>query len=160
LAPPQGSAMNSAAPESSSRRTSPLLAAALVTLVGFIAATAPADAASCGGVVPCACGDTVQTTTTLPADLGPCTHVGLHVASGVTLDCGGHKITGDGGTGASYGVNLDSATGATVRNCIVSGFGRGLRIRGGSSNLLLDNETHDNNYGIDLAGATAAGTTV
>lgn len=124
-----------------------------------LALVPPVEAANCGGAVACQCGDTVQTSTTLAADLGPCSHVGLHVASGVTLDCARHAITGDGGSGASYGVNLNDRTGATVRNCFVSGFVRGIRIRGGASNVVADNETADNNYGIDLAGATAAGPT-
>jgi len=127
----------------------------LVTL-----AARPAHALLCGGAVACACGDTVQTSTTLTADLGPCTHVGLNVQSGVVLDCAGHTISGDGGTGASYGVNLDGATAATVRNCRVTGFGRGLRIRGGASNRLESNQSAGNTYGIDVAGATAAGPSV
>jgi len=135
----------------------------LVALLACLATPLPARvalAANCGGVVACQCGDTVTTSTVLAADLGPCTHVGLHVASGVTLDCAGRTILGNGGAGASYGVNLDGATGAVVRGCRIGGFGRGVRIRGGGGNLVEGNETYGNNYGIDLAGATAAGPTV
>src|SRR5262249_21345738 len=40
-----------------------------------------------------------------------------------------------------------------------SGFLRGFRIRGGDSNVLSSNESFNNQYGIDLAGATDAGLT-
>ncbi|HZR81388.1 MAG TPA: di-heme oxidoredictase family protein [Candidatus Binatia bacterium] len=134
-----------------------VLGAALFT--SLLALASPSHALICGNAVPCQCGDTVDGTAVLPADLGPCPNVGLNVRSGAVLDCAGHTISGTSGN-TLYGVNVDSATGATVRNCKVTGFGRGLRIRGGGSNLLTGNESWDNTYGIDLAGATAAGTTV
>jgi parallel beta-helix repeat protein len=113
-----------------------------------------ASGATCGGSAPCSCGDTVQQSTTLATDLGVCPGVGLKVASGVVLDCAGHTITGSNQAGAWYGIFLDDANGAEVRNCRVTNFRRGLRISGGQANRLINNESFVNRYGIDLAGAT------
>lgn len=113
-----------------------------------------ASGANCGGSVPCSCGDTVQQSTTLTTDLGICPGLGLKVESGVILDCAGHTITGSDQAGAWYGIFLDDANGAEVKNCRVTKFRRGLRISGGQANRLLNNESFTNRYGIDLAGAT------
>ena len=50
------------------------------------------------------------------------------------------------------GLILDRTEGAEVRNCMVSGFRNGIRVRGGSSNRIEDNEVIDNSrYGMDLS---------
>jgi len=100
-----------------------------------------------------ACGDTLRADAILTADLTGCTGVGLRVAAdGVVLDCAGHAITGNGG---SYGVLLDSTTGAEVRNCRISGFDRGVRLFAGGTNTVSGSEIFGNRqYGVDLAGAT------
>src|SRR5688572_16867923 len=60
-------------------------------------------AAECGGAVVCQCGDVVAADYTMAAGLA-CPRlpsgdtVGLKVRAGVTLDCGGHVITGPGDT--------------------------------------------------------------
>lgn len=110
-----------------------------------------ASSAKCGGDAPCSCGDTVQQSTTLSADLGICPGRGLKVLSGVTLDCAGHTITGN---GQGYGILLDDAIGAEVKNCRLTNVRRGLRISGGQNNKLSNNEFFGNRYGIDLANAT------
>ena len=48
------------------------------------------------------------------------------------LDCAGHGVTGIGDPPSWYGIHLDPATGTEVRNCRVTGFKRGIRIRGGA----------------------------
>jgi parallel beta-helix repeat protein len=112
-------------------------------------------AANCGGAVACKCGDTVTRTTTLGADLGVCTAVGLKVASGVTLDCAGHTITGSTKSAAKYGILVDSGTNTTVKNCRVTGFRRGIRLYAGQGNQVTGNETFANHdYGIELAGGS------
>src|SRR5262245_5328293 len=93
-----------------------------VALLVVGAATGGAAAGNCGGGIPCNCGDTVTTSTTLSQDIGVCTGTGLRVLSGVTLDCANHTITGSTLSPAKYGVLVDGATGATVRNCRVTGF--------------------------------------
>jgi parallel beta-helix repeat protein len=112
------------------------------------------DAAVCGGNVPCACGDTVSRVTTLDRDLGVCTGIGLRVLSGVVLDCAGHTLTGSDRPGAWYGIHLDRANGAEVRNCRVTKFRRGIRLRAGSANAIVGNELFGNRYGVDVAGAS------
>jgi parallel beta-helix repeat protein len=111
-----------------------------------------ARAADCGGSVPCACGDNVRKSTTLVADLSNCRNGGLRLRAAVVLDCAGHTITG---SGRDEGIVVDSVSGAEVRNCNVSRFDRGIRIRGGQGNWVHDNQSFQNdNYGVDLAVAT------
>jgi parallel beta-helix repeat protein len=128
-----------------------LLAVGTLAGLGWVSA---ATAADCGGTVRCRCGDTVSRGTTLSADLGVCGGIGLKVRSGVVLDCAGHTITGNNLSGAKYGVLLDKATGAEVRNCGITGFRRAVRVYGGRDNRILDNEAFGNRYGIELANAT------
>jgi parallel beta-helix repeat protein len=135
----------------------------LLVALALLAAAGPAPAALCGGSTRCECGDTVSVDTVLSYDIGVCGTTGLEVASGVTLDCDGHSITGNDESNAKYGVYLDEVTGAEVRNCRVAGFRRGLRISGGSGNVLFKNRTYTkvdgvvlgNKYGIDLASTSA-----
>lgn len=119
-------------------------------------------AGECGGQIPCSCGDTVGSDYRMSAPLGPCPGHGLYVAGGVTLDCGSHAIHGPGGHAKDFGVYLaKGTTGATVKNCEVSGFLRGIRLQAAHHNRLLDNHVHGNGdltshtgYGIDVAGST------
>jgi parallel beta-helix repeat protein len=90
----------------------------------------------------------------------------LYVASGVILDCGGHAVRGSGGREEQFGIYLArGASGATVKNCEVSGFLRGIRLQSAHHNRLLDNIVHHNGnaashmgYGIDIAGGSTANT--
>ena len=50
------------------------------------------EAATCGGSISCQCGDTVAENYEMTADIGPCPHHGLRIASGVTLNGNGHRI--------------------------------------------------------------------
>src|SRR5207249_7896734 len=93
-----------------------------------LGAGGPVWAADCGGAVPCRCGDTVKRSTTLSQDVGVCTGIGLSVVAGVVLDCAHHAITGSALSPAKYGVHVDHAVGATVRNCRVTGFRKGIRL--------------------------------
>jgi len=128
-----------------------ILAAALVAL---LCSPAPAAAALCGGAVACACGDTVVESTTLTGDLGVCDTTGLRIRTGIVLDCAGFTLTGSDESNAKFGIEVDGAVGAIVKNCKVTKFRRGIRIYGGSENQVLNNETYENKYGIDLAGGT------
>src|SRR5262245_28242125 len=73
------------------------------------------------------CGDTVTGTITLGSDLVCPSGTGLLVASGATLDCDGHLITG-GNRAQQYGIYLRDVTNATVRNCTVQHFEVGIRL--------------------------------
>lgn len=116
-------------------------------------------AANCGGAVPCKCGDKVTQDYVMTTDLGPCllTH-GLLIGNGVTLNGNGHRISGPAGLLEVYGVYLNGTTGAIVKNLLISGFLRGIRLAGAQGNQILDNETFQNGnfvthvgYGIDMA---------
>jgi hypothetical protein len=65
----------------------------------------------------------ITSTTTLTED-----QVGNIVidASGITLDCAGHRVIGSGGP---TGILLDGRTNVTVKNCQVSGFFDGIAFR-------------------------------
>jgi len=75
----------------------------------------------------------IDTSLTLQAD-----HVGgFQIGSdGITLDCAGHSLIGD-GTGT--GVFMDGRTGVTIRNCVATAFFRGFELHGSSNNLLSGN---------------------
>lgn len=78
-----------------------------------------------------ACGSSITTDTVLTQDLS-CPQQGLFVTAGVTLDLGGHTITGAGPAtqsappyGVTAGVRVE-ANGATVRNGTIRGFNVGV----------------------------------
>jgi parallel beta-helix repeat protein len=118
----------------------------------------------CGGSIPCQCGDKVRSDYHMTTDLGPCSEHGLYVASDVTLDCRNHVVRGPGGRGEHFGIYLaNGTTRATVKNCEVTGFLRGIRLRSAHHNRLIDNQVHHNGdsashtgYGIDVAGGSTA----
>ena len=112
----------------------------------------------CGNGVACRCNATVRGTATLTADLTDCGRVGLRMTSGAVLDCAGHAIRGKGTTaGSDYGVRIDDVNDATVKNCTVSGFKRGIRLRGGQRVKLETNRIEGNTIGIEVAGNTDSG---
>jgi parallel beta-helix repeat protein len=125
------------------------LAVAIVLLTRGVA-----GAKLCGGAVSCACGDTLEASVTLDADLGVCDRSALRITSAVVLDCAGHTITGSNQPNAKFGIQIEGAVGAVVKNCHVTLFRRGIRIDGGSGNVLRNNESYENKYGFDLAGTT------
>lgn len=124
----------------------------------FLLAAAAADARECGGRKLCACGDHVGRDYQLLADLGPCEKHGLTLRAGVTLDGGGHTIRGSRRKG-SAGVILDEkSSGAVLRNVVVTGFERGVRLAGVDGGRVERVESHHNGdpvahkgYGIDVA---------
>jgi parallel beta-helix repeat protein len=119
-------------------------------------------AGDCGGSVPCQCGDKVVADYHMTGDLGPCAEHGLRLNSGVTLDCRQRGIRGAGRQPRHYGILLSSdTTGATVKNCDVSGFMHGIRLREAHRNQIINNDAHHNGdsarhvgYGIDVAGGS------
>src|SRR5262245_25364513 len=122
-----------------------------------------AMAAGCGGGIPCGCGDTVTADHVMTADLGPCAGHGLVIARNAMLDCQGFSIVGLGDGSEQYGVYLAGdtgaeVTGATVRQCQVSGFLRGIRLRATQQSTISSNVARGNGdftthvgYGIDVA---------
>ncbi len=107
-----------------------------------------AYAADCGGAVPCDCGDTLVASTTLSDDIAGCSRTGLEIAPGVTLDCAGHGVLG---RSSKDGISVDDAPGARVRNCRVEGFRTGIRVAGGSGQLVSGNTLAGNRRGITVS---------
>lgn len=115
------------------------------------------NAAKCGGATRCKCGDKVTKNYVMTADLGPCKSHGLRLGNGVTLDGNGHVIRGLADGSEVYGVYLRGTKDGTVRNVVVTGFLRGIRLRKAHRNQILNNETFQNGnfaaavgYGIDV----------
>lgn len=84
--------------------------------------------------------------TTLQAELSCGRGPGLVVeVDGVTVDLGGHAVSGDPGSGAGEpGIVLRGVSGVTVRNGTVQGFAAGVVIEGGSGNVLEGLTVQDN----------------
>lgn len=116
-----------------------------------------ATAGTCDAEDPCKCGDNVVGKVTLAADLVGCERVGLRMTPNAELDCQGHSIEGVGTAKSTYGIRLDKVHDAVVRNCHVTKFKRGIRLRGGERNRILDNIVEGNTIGIEIAGGTASG---
>lgn len=87
---------------------------------------APVLLACCGLAHAQSCGDTLLHDTTLAADLHCTTGSGLHAlaagAPGITLDLGGHTLSGT----LSFGVRVDGMGGVTIRNGRIRGFAVGI----------------------------------
>jgi parallel beta-helix repeat protein len=148
------------------RRAAFLTVALVVVSLGPWTRAPSVAAAPCGGSTPCKCGDTVTANYRLDSDLGPCPGHGLVVQSKVLLDCRGFAITGAGGSIEQFGVFLNGKSGAeiigaTVKDCRISGFLRGIRLRAASGNLIGGNTANNNGnhsthvgYGIDVSGGS------
>ena len=94
------------------------------------------------------CGAEIVEDTTLAGDLACGRGPGLVVvADHVTLDLGGHPVSGDpDAVGRGAGVLLSSVRGVTVRNGTVRHFDAGVVIDGGSDNV-VENVTVQDNVG-------------
>lgn len=108
-----------------------------------------------------ACGGVVEGEVVLDRDLVGCDQHGVRLAPFAKLDCAGHEIRAASHGAAGYGVVLEDIEESSVRNCRISGFARGIRIRGGRGNLIAANEIAGSRYGIEVAqiprGATSEG---
>lgn len=70
-------------------------------------------------------------------------------ADGVKLDCAGRTITSP-SPGSGIGISIDHKRGVEVRNCNVTGFERGVWLRGLSSSRLTNNRADGNFVGFFL----------
>jgi parallel beta-helix repeat protein len=107
------------------RRTATIIAALAAVLLGVTPV-----AASSGELV-------ITSSTTLTSD-----HDGNVViaASGITLDCAGHAISGN-GAADTVGIRADNVTDVTIKDCIVTGFNPHGIYASGSSRLRLQGNT-------------------
>ena len=129
-------------------RKTPVAIMVLLTMLGTALTFVPAPIYAQGP----ACGATITTNTTLTANIGPCAGEGLAIgASGITLDCAGHTISG---TGSSPGIDLSGVTSATVENCRVMIFDQGFFLSLSSGNTLTGNTADNNTDGFVLASSS------
>lgn len=106
-------------------------------LVGWpLAGSASASHVGCGAVL--------TQSTTLDTDVGPCDGTAIVLgADGITLNLGGHRVLGD-GDGDAPGILAEDRHGVVVTKGVVSRFGSGVAIVGGSGNTVSKVEALDN----------------
>lgn len=117
---------------------------ALVAATAGIGASLLAPMAAQANAV---CTQSITASMTLTHDLN-CPGNGLFInASNVTLDLGGHTITGPAPSGAGFrGVNVgQNRTGVTVRNGAILGFDQGVDVQSGAHNTALTGLLLDGN---------------
>ena len=107
---------------------------ALVVGLGLFVAVSGADAAT---APPVTCGATLTTSTTLSADLVHCPGTALVIgADGITVNLGGHTISGTNADG-SEGIASDGHANVRIVGGRITDFRiNGVGIRGGSGNLV------------------------
>jgi parallel beta-helix repeat protein len=121
------------------------IATASISATSLSTASATGDGATVG------CGSVVTTDVRLEADLIGCPEYGLVVgAPGITIDLGGHTISGAGIDIARAGVFNELFADVTVRNGEITGFGRGVHLYQASGNTLKRLDLYDNNEAISL----------
>jgi hypothetical protein len=95
------------------------------------------------------CGDTITTSTTLSADVGPCGGTGVTIgADHVTLNLNGHSIIG---TGNSVGVS-STRTGVVVENGSVTHFNFTVTLTGDSNRVINLRVSNSGVWGIGVQG--------
>ncbi|MGD0477194.1 MAG: NosD domain-containing protein [Nitrososphaerales archaeon] len=118
----------------------PLAVLLLFTLLGSMLVFSPAR------VFAQSCGESITTSTTLSADIGPCSGDGLDIgASNIVLDCAGHTISST--SSNNFGIDLYGHTNVTVENCVVTGFHDGIRLDYSSGNTFTGNTADSNSFG-------------
>ncbi len=98
-----------------------------------------------------ACGDEITQDATLDGDLSCANGPALVIAAdNVTLDLGGHTVSGDPATASGQpGILVRDVNGCRVRNGTVEHFGAGVVISGGSGNVVEHVIVQDNIGAVD-----------
>ena len=118
---------------------------ALLPTLGVVAlpAKAPAIDGSCGGAVPCDCGDRVLASRTLILGVDPittkiCDEGGLlfFVAENLTLDLGGNTLRGSCPGEREIGIEINRSSRIIVRNGRIIGFDIGIEGNGVADTLV------------------------
>ncbi len=105
------------------------------------------------------CGDSVDTSTVLTADILNCVGTALFMGSdGITLDCAGHLIESH-ESALGYGIQGSGLDNIVIKNCTVTGFKAGIKIGNGLNITIEDNILGLNSTGIYL-GTSASMSTV
>lgn len=123
----------------------PLQVAAAAAAVAAAAAFAPVAGATTGDLW-------ITASTTLTEDHQGSIQI---AASGVTLDCAGHTVSGS----AFAGIRLDNVSSVTIRNCTVTGFSFGFFVSASNGNQLVnDVGTANSQDGFALASGSTGNT--
>ncbi|PKP54492.1 MAG: hypothetical protein CVT90_00995, partial [Candidatus Altiarchaeales archaeon HGW-Altiarchaeales-3] len=88
-------------------------------------------------------------TVNLITDINPNETCIIFPANNKIFDCGGHTIEGD-STGGDIGIHLTKKSGNKIKNCVITGFYRGVALYYSTSNLIINNTANSNSYGIYL----------
>ncbi|HSG86254.1 MAG TPA: hypothetical protein VLA23_07935, partial [Candidatus Limnocylindrales bacterium] len=78
----------------------------------------------------------IREDTTLASDFAGTIKI---VRDGVTLDCDGYKVTGE---GHGRGIVVDKRSNVTVKNCEVDHFSVGIWVSGTTASTFVDNYVH------------------
>jgi hypothetical protein len=120
---------------------------AVVLFMGVLALIGLRETPAAGQV---SCGATLTTSTTLTASLMGCRPNGLILgASGITLDCAGFTVEGQ---GVGVGIKVPSGiSGVTIQNCVVDGFATGILVGGAGSSSVMQTVVQNNtSHGVRL----------
>jgi parallel beta-helix repeat protein len=137
------------------RYPAPATLVLVAVMIGFalVSATAIGERRALASAV--SCGDTITVDTTLDRDLLNCPNNGIVIgADNITLDLGGHTISGDGKLVrrcpgrqiCDAGIANDGHDGVTVRNGSVRQFASGVLVGGARENRVLDISSSQNTF--------------
>ena len=106
----------------------------------------------CAAAPSISCGDTINISTTLTSNLGPCnTTNGLNIAaSDIVLDCNGSSISAT--VNSNYGVYVNGYNNITVQNCVINMFDNSMLFLSSNYNSIINNTVNSDVSGLELAG--------
>lgn len=97
------------------------------------------------GAAHVACGQTLTTSTTFDADVGPCDEGITIGADNIVVDLAGHTLSGPSRPELDQpGIDTNRRRGVVIRNGTVTAFAAGVVLRGGSGHTVTDMVVRDN----------------
>jgi Right handed beta helix region len=131
-----------------------LLAATTLLCVGLFGASA----ASATTALPLKCGEVVEESVTLTANLNNCPGNGLIVGGeNITINLAGHTISGS--NGSKNGVDSEFHSNVTIENGTVRGFGESGILVVAGENVTINNIAANGNGGVGILTILVGGTT-
>jgi len=101
--------------------------------------------ATCGGATQCTCGGTLRSDQVMWYDMScPALHAIVIAENDITLDCNGHTITG--GFYGNEGIIAMTKENITIKNCVITGFDKGIEITDSNNVTILDSNITDNEF--------------
>lgn len=121
----------------------------LLVLLVLISFLVPVSAGPCGGVINCACGDSIINHYTMTSDLNCSTGLtAISIGSDdVILDCAGYSIIGDNNPlSGEIGILNKGYDNVTIKNCEFHGFSTAISMKGSFNNPVVQNIIENNNF--------------